>query len=197
VTQIAAGAAHGLALKSNGRIVAWGRDNRGQTDVPTGLSGVVALAAGGDVSVALHAVRPDALIKRSGQARYVGNDVYSPKVQSITWSATRGQTRSFHLRFQNDGQNDTYTVQGCAGRKAFRVTYIGTRTGTDVTAQVTAGTYHAAIRQRRHRDLIMKITPTRSATIGTVVRCVVTATSAIDHNLHDTVRADVTVTRTT
>ena len=34
-------------------VVAWGRDNVGQTKVPAGLSGVVAIAAGGWHTVAL------------------------------------------------------------------------------------------------------------------------------------------------
>ena len=40
-------------LKSNGTIVAWGYNNYGQTNVPAGLSNVVAIAAGGDHSLAL------------------------------------------------------------------------------------------------------------------------------------------------
>jgi hypothetical protein len=34
-------------------VVAWGRNNQGQTTVPAGLSGVVAIAAGGEHTVAL------------------------------------------------------------------------------------------------------------------------------------------------
>ena len=45
---IAAGGAHNLVLKSNGTIVAWGYNNYGQTNVPPGLSNVIAVAAGGE-----------------------------------------------------------------------------------------------------------------------------------------------------
>jgi len=44
---------HNLALKSDGTVVAWGADWAGQTDVPVGLSGVTAIAAGYYGSLAL------------------------------------------------------------------------------------------------------------------------------------------------
>ncbi|MEX2238631.1 MAG: hypothetical protein WEB00_13975 [Dehalococcoidia bacterium] len=65
VTAIAAGAEHSLALLNDGTVVAWGRDNRGQlgdseslsnrsTPVPvSGLTNVVAIAAGRGFSLAL------------------------------------------------------------------------------------------------------------------------------------------------
>ncbi|MCF7734009.1 MAG: hypothetical protein K9N23_20155 [Akkermansiaceae bacterium] len=60
VTAIAAGSvvsAHALALKSDGTVVAWGYNgsgiNAGKATVPVGLSGVTAIAAGGDHSMAL------------------------------------------------------------------------------------------------------------------------------------------------
>jgi alpha-tubulin suppressor-like RCC1 family protein len=67
VVAIAAGQQHGLALLSSGKVMAWGNNADGQlgdgkegvgerSDVPvevTGLSGVVAIAAGADTSLAL------------------------------------------------------------------------------------------------------------------------------------------------
>src|SRR5205085_643434 len=53
VTAIAAGAAHNLALRADGTLVAWGQNIYGQTNVPPGLSNVVAIAAGGWHSLAL------------------------------------------------------------------------------------------------------------------------------------------------
>jgi hypothetical protein len=44
---------HSLALKSDGTVVAWGRNKDGQADVPAGLSNVVAISAGGYHSLAL------------------------------------------------------------------------------------------------------------------------------------------------
>jgi alpha-tubulin suppressor-like RCC1 family protein len=48
-----AGYDHCLALRSDGRIAAWGVNSHGQLDVPDGLSNVVALAAGSAYSIAL------------------------------------------------------------------------------------------------------------------------------------------------
>ena len=42
-----------LALKSDGTVVAWGLNNKGQTKVPEDLKSVVAIAAGSDHSLAL------------------------------------------------------------------------------------------------------------------------------------------------
>ncbi len=55
VVVIAAGAQHGLALKSDGSVVAWGNNSFGQTNVPAGLDSVVAIAAGDYHSLALRA----------------------------------------------------------------------------------------------------------------------------------------------
>jgi len=44
---------HNLALHSNGTVVAWGANQYGQTNVPAGLTNVIAIAAGGRHSVAV------------------------------------------------------------------------------------------------------------------------------------------------
>ena len=46
MTAIAAGDFHSVALRSDGTVVAWGYNGSGQTNVPAGLSGVTAIAAG-------------------------------------------------------------------------------------------------------------------------------------------------------
>ncbi|HXP63769.1 MAG TPA: hypothetical protein VN829_24900, partial [Dongiaceae bacterium] len=50
---LAAGAYHSLALKEDGTVVAWGLNQFGGAQVPTGLSGVVAVAGGHYFSLAL------------------------------------------------------------------------------------------------------------------------------------------------
>jgi len=67
ITQIAAGAVHTLALKSDGTVLAWGDNNEGelgdgstaQVAGPvqvTGLTGVTQVAAGLGFSLAVHTV---------------------------------------------------------------------------------------------------------------------------------------------
>lgn len=59
VIQIAAGTVHGLALRANGEVIAWGatcpETNYGQATIPPGLGPVVAIAAGAQHSLALRA----------------------------------------------------------------------------------------------------------------------------------------------
>src|SRR5580765_681815 len=52
-TKIAAGYLHSLAVKSDGTVVAWGDNSFGESTVPDGLKGVVAVAAGGYHNLAL------------------------------------------------------------------------------------------------------------------------------------------------
>ena len=49
IVGIAAGPYHALAIRADGTVVAWGSNTYGQTNVPAGLSNVVAVTAG-DVS---------------------------------------------------------------------------------------------------------------------------------------------------
>src|SRR3954468_18764048 len=53
VIQIAAGAKHAVALKLDGTVVPWGRNDFHQTDVPAGLTGVTDIAAGTNFTLAL------------------------------------------------------------------------------------------------------------------------------------------------
>lgn len=53
VIAIASGGNHSLALKQNGEVVAWGKNENGESNVPVGLSDVIAIAAGVTHSVAL------------------------------------------------------------------------------------------------------------------------------------------------
>lgn len=53
VTNVAAGALHSMALKSDGAVICWGSNSFGQTNVPPNLSNVVAIAAGATFSLAL------------------------------------------------------------------------------------------------------------------------------------------------
>jgi hypothetical protein len=53
IVSVSAGAYHGLALKKDGTVIAWGDNTYGQAIPPTNLNGVVAISAGRDHSLAL------------------------------------------------------------------------------------------------------------------------------------------------
>ena len=53
ILSIAAGSDHSLALKADGTVVVWGRNNHGQLNMPSGLGGVKSIAAGTFHSLAL------------------------------------------------------------------------------------------------------------------------------------------------
>jgi len=55
VVAIAGGGWHSLALKADGTLIAWGRNDSGQTNIPAGLSNVVAIAAGAAHNLVLEA----------------------------------------------------------------------------------------------------------------------------------------------
>ena len=44
---------HNLALRSNGTVIAWGDNSCGQTNVPTAMANIGAIAAGGSHSLAI------------------------------------------------------------------------------------------------------------------------------------------------
>lgn len=56
VVSVAAGGTHTLALKSDGTVVGWGWGWEGEADPPPGLTGVVAIAAGGSESYGGHSL---------------------------------------------------------------------------------------------------------------------------------------------
>ena len=72
VTKIAAGYGHSVSLDCDGTVVAWGWNESGQTNVPVGLSGVVAIAAGTYHTVAL---KQDGTVVALGNNKYAQNNV--------------------------------------------------------------------------------------------------------------------------
>ncbi len=53
VIAVDAGTSHIIALKTDGSVIAWGRNNYHQIDVPATVTNVIAISAGGDYSLAL------------------------------------------------------------------------------------------------------------------------------------------------
>ena len=75
VTAVAGGYNHALALKSDGKVVAWGWNGNGLTNVPTSASNVVAIYAGGNGSGYSLALRNDGKVVGWGFSGYSGEIV--------------------------------------------------------------------------------------------------------------------------
>jgi hypothetical protein len=99
----------------------------------------------GHVRDRLPASRPDAQVKVSGAAAYLGNNVYNTTgtAQTSAVTAAAGTKATFLVNVQNDGSaSDSYVLKGAASSRASHVKYFaGT---TDITAAVVGGTYSLA-----------------------------------------------------
>jgi hypothetical protein len=90
----------------------------------------------------LTTARPDARIRR-GAGPLVGNDIYNTTGagQTRTGSAARGQSVTFYASIQNDAAfAETLRLRGEGSTTRFAVAYRNPA-GTNITNQVTAGTY--------------------------------------------------------
>jgi hypothetical protein len=132
---------------------------------------------------------PDALLRRSG-GQFVGDGAYSAlaeKDQTVSWTAKKGQTRTFQIGLEYDGTGtEPMAVHGCAGNGKFSVKYLdGTK---NVTSAVTAGTYFTGPVAADDRFLLsLKIKPKKSKG---ELKCDIGASSGLEIDL---VRADLKV----
>ncbi len=95
MTAIAAGASLSLALKSDGRIVAWGYNGDVLTNVLPGLSNVSAIAAGGGHAMAL---RSDGTVAAWGRYAWDGLATTAPAGLSNVTAVAGGYSHSVALK---------------------------------------------------------------------------------------------------
>jgi len=95
VTAIAGGYNHALALRSDGKITAWGWNGNGLTNVPTSASNAVAIFAGGAGSGYSLALRNDGKVIGWGYSGY-GGEVVPPTLSNVVAIAD-------HLALKADG----------------------------------------------------------------------------------------------
>ena len=141
--------------------------------------------------------RPDGWVSTRASSGFVGNDVYNStgRRQTRALTARRTQTRTFHVRIYNDGNaTNAFVVRGTAARAGSTVRYLdGT---TDVTRALRSRTgFRLSLAPRAHKAITVRITPTRSAAIGSLKPAALIATWRGDGTRSDTVRAVARVVR--
>lgn len=136
--------------------------------------------------------RPDARVRGGTSGPFVGNDVYnaSGNGQAVSRRGSPGTVLVYQLSLQNDAptEGDRFIVSANGALPAgFTVRYLkGT---TDVTADVTAGTYRTPrLRPGGPFRLTVEITVLASAAPGSTVTRKVTITSAGDATKVDAVK---------
>jgi uncharacterized membrane protein len=139
-------------------------------------------------------LQPDALIKLSSSANYIGDDIYNTTgaSQSLT-KMVAGKAKTFNVKIQNDGSTpDSMSVLGCRTSGGFAISYI--HEGTNVTSQVVAGTFTTGSLAVGADDVIsLKMRPKNSVTSGKKKACLVTVTSDGDPSKKDAVKATARV----
>jgi hypothetical protein len=141
--------------------------------------------------------KPDELIGTSTNvSKMVGGNIYNATGtgQSKGGKGHLGAKKTFYVLVQNDGNaTDTFVIVGSKNAKGFSVKYfVGT---TDVTKQVTAGTYefqNLAPGASQTMKIVVKVKST--ATVGAVQKLTVKATAKTTAIL-DVVKAKVKAIR--
>ncbi|HOL78054.1 MAG TPA: hypothetical protein PKY35_13595, partial [Candidatus Hydrogenedentes bacterium] len=128
----AAGYAHSLGLKQDGSVVAWGRNNEGQCDVPSPNTGFVAIAAGYAHSLGL---KQDGSVVAWGRNNEGQCDVPSPNTGFVAIAAggyhNLGLKQGGNVVVNVTPDTASWTVAGPAGFEGNGTTYTGDHTFTN------------------------------------------------------------------
>ncbi len=146
IRRVVAGSQHGVGLRTDGTVTAWGSNTAGQTTVPSGLSGVVAVSARGAVS---GAVRGDGKVVLWGDPAY-GQTTPPAGLGNVTQLAIGGD-HALALRsdgtvvaWGNNGQGESTVPAGLSGVVAIaagsNVSYAVRSNGTVLRWGATQGT---------------------------------------------------------
>ena len=134
--------------------------------------------------------RPDGRIRRGATGTYVGDDIYNTtgRNQTRTGSAAPGGSVRYWVSAQNDAPiPDTLRLKGTTTSAGFVVNY--TVDGTDITAQVTAGTYTTPVLAPGATHLVkVVVTVTDTAPAGSSLNASILVTSNTAAATKDKVR---------
>jgi len=137
---------------------------------------------------------PDAMIAISSGGPYSGDNIYSGAVlpsQTLTQSLAPGQTKSFFVKFQNDGlDTDTFRVASkLKGSLKYHVVFMA---GTvEITGKVNAGTYKFKLAPGATRMIEIRVTADATTGASESRNIVLTQQSKTAPDARDTVKAFV------
>lgn len=142
--------------------------------------------------------KPDNLIKASGDASYLGEDIFNTDGtgQTRSLSIRAGRSATFIVNTENDGSaTDTFTLLGAGSSSPLSVKYYsGASGGTDITSAVTAGTYKLSnVAAGGSQYIHFVVTAAKNARSGTSRGLLVIAISAADTTKRDAVKASASV----
>lgn len=141
-------------------------------------------------------LRPDAQIRKAGQATFKGDGVYNTDGSGQTASAglARGASVDFTVKLENDGNVvDPLTVTGTAAGAGFSVRYFDAA-GAEITTAVLAGTYSTGpLAPGANRTIRVRVKARSGAAVGARQAVTITAGSGTDAAVVDVVRTTVSV----
>jgi Ca2+-binding RTX toxin-like protein len=173
----------------------------GWTGDCTGMSTTCQITVSADAAVMAsflkNTFRPDALIRTSTSAAFVGNNVYDARGTKAkkTVNAKRKTSKTFFMKFENNGNLvDSFKLKGAKSSGAFTVKYfVGSK---NVTSQVTKGTYRTSNLAVNHSvQLKVVISVSKTAKYNSTKSFLVTAESVGKPGLKDGAIAAVKVVK--
>jgi uncharacterized delta-60 repeat protein len=146
------------------------------------------------ITVKRRIYRPDALIKARSDARFLGNNIYNTtgKYQTRVLNGTRGSTRYFTIKIQNDGNGrESFRLSSTMSGAGVRFTFF--RGTTPITHAVTHGTYQATLSPGRSITIRLIFKVTNQASYGSRQLMQLKVEAVSKPTAKDTVKAFVRV----
>jgi hypothetical protein len=160
---------HNLALRTDGTVTAWGRNKYAQTDVPTGLTDVVAVAAGFEHSLSL---KRNGTVVAWGGNNYLQADVPNDLANVVAISAGTGHT----LALKSDGTLTTFGTLNQFGQTIIPV-------GLNNVIAIATGAYHNLALKRDGTVVAWGLNSVGQTTIPTGLSDVIAISAGANHSL--------------
>jgi Calx-beta domain len=132
--------------------------------------------------------QPDLLVKGPTNTTYKGDNVCNTLAgQTTSTRVAKGKSATFYAKLQNDGNvSDTYAIKGKASTSSFSIRYF--RGTTNITNAVVGGSETTGpVAAGKSWTMRVMIAPKAAATVGAVIRDIVSGHSNTDTTKKDAV----------